>query len=424
MAEPGRIAVIKELCRKKEDYVTAFKEILKIIKGEREKPDQFGFSMYDIRGMSVHLLSRLRQDQILKCTYESNKGKWFWLADDLPVEDIERAIEEVEKEQCEKEQIELQPFTSETLLPYNVEWLEKWEQMLRDGVDMLEYWSKQINPKVIGLEYVKQVVLLSLASAGDKYGDRGRIHVLMYGDPGTAKSAIGGWLVHTLGIIGASHRTSDVGLTGDARGDTITPGILPVANERAVYIDELDKFSEKDRYGLLESMEEGEVIIHAGKTHVRLPARCRVIAGANSIKDFAPELLDRFDFKVDLKIPGIDEEKEIIAQIVEAWREAKEGYYGEELRAYLDWIKSYEPKIPDEVRKMIAILIQAFIDMNEAVRGSIRKKESIVRVAYTIAKLNRRAMKAEDMLHAIRLLYPTINGGQVTILQTLMGMVR
>lgn len=407
---------IKNLCKSKPDYLIAFKDIVSLVKGEKEKSGNFGFTMSDVRKMNPHFLGVLKSEGIIKTTYESHKRHDFWIVDDLKVEDIEEVIKEIEDEKEEIEPIQLVPGT---LVTFNKKWLEEWEQMLEKGVDMLDYWASEINPKVIGLEHIKRIALLSLASAGDKFGDRGRIHLLMWGDPGTAKSTIGSWLVHRLGIIGASHRTSDVGLTGDARGETIEPGILPIANGKAVYIDELDKFSEKDRYGLLESMEEGEVIVHAGKIHIRLPARCRVIASANVIKDFAPELIDRFDFKVELRVPDVEEEKEITSKIVEQWRKEKEGYYGEKLRAYLDWIKSYEPNISEKVREKTGILIQAFIDMREEVRGSIRKKESIVRVAYTIAKLHRRGMEVNDVIRAINILYPEINNGLIEILKKL-----
>jgi DNA replicative helicase MCM subunit Mcm2 (Cdc46/Mcm family) len=46
--------------------------------------------------------------------------------------------------------------------------------MLDNGDDMLAHLSSQVNPKVVGLERVKKAILLSLASGGDKWGDRGR----------------------------------------------------------------------------------------------------------------------------------------------------------------------------------------------------------------------------------------------------------
>ena len=121
---------------------------------------------------------------------------------------------------------------------FSTEYIEKWETMLQNGEDMLDYLAQQINPKVYQLEHVKKAIVLTLASTGDKFGDRGRIHTLLYGPPGTAKSAIGEWLVHNLGIEGISHRSSDVGLTGCAVGKEIVPGALPYANDSSLYIDE------------------------------------------------------------------------------------------------------------------------------------------------------------------------------------------
>lgn len=121
---------------------------------------------------------------------------------------------------------------------FSTDYIERWESMLETGTDMLSFLAEQINPKVYGLLNVKKAIVLSLASTNDKWGDRGRCHLLMYGPPGTAKSALGEWLVHNLGIEGISHRSSDVGLTGCVVGKDIVPGALPCANESSIYIDE------------------------------------------------------------------------------------------------------------------------------------------------------------------------------------------
>ncbi len=337
-------------------------------------------------------------------------------------EQVNEAIETAEDEKIREEikKKEEKRTYQAKFVSYNKEWIEEWKKLLDEGTDMVSYWAKKINPKVIKMEYEKTATLLSLASAQDKCGDRGRIHCLLYGEPGTAKTAIGDWLVHNLGIAGASHRTSDVGLTADVSGNEITLGALPLADGNAIYIDEVEKFPKKrDSYGLLESMEEGEIPINAGKTRTRLSARCRVIASANEIDKLPPELLDRYDFKIEMHTLETEEEKEIIAGIVSTWRREKPEYYGEKLRGYLDWIKSYEPDIPDDVRDTMSLLSQMFIDLNEEVRGSTRKKESILRVAFAIAKLNRRPMKTDDFLYAAELLYPKTNGGIIKSLRML-----
>ncbi len=115
--------------------------------------------------------------------------------------------------------------------------IEQFEKLSLEE-DMVEYWYPAINPKIVGMEDVKRAVLLSIASHGDHYGDRGRIHVLMSGDPGTAKTMITDWLVFYQGAVGASMRTSRVGLTADASGNEITLGALPKANDGLICLDE------------------------------------------------------------------------------------------------------------------------------------------------------------------------------------------
>ena len=136
------------------------------------------------------------------------------------------------------------------------ETIEQFERLSQEE-DMVEYWYPAINPKIVGMDGVKRAVLLSIASHGDHYGDRGRIHVLMSGDPGTAKTMITDWLVFYQGAVGASMRTSRVGLTADASGNEITLGALPKANDSICCLDELDKFDQKSLQGLLEAHEEG-----------------------------------------------------------------------------------------------------------------------------------------------------------------------
>lgn len=116
--------------------------------------------------------------------------------------------------------------------------LEQEFKELCETEDMLEYWYPSINPKVTGMDDVKRATVLSLASHGDRHGDRGRIHVLMYGDPGTAKTMITDWLVFKQGAVGASMRSSRVGLTADASGNEVTLGALPKANDGLICLDE------------------------------------------------------------------------------------------------------------------------------------------------------------------------------------------
>ncbi len=292
-------------------------------------------------------------------------------------------------------------------------------ELLKDEGDMLEYWAPQVNPKVKGLLHVKQAVLLCLASHGDVSGDRGRIHVLLKGDPGSAKTAITGWIVHQLGAVGCSQRTTQVGLTGDARGDEIVPGAAPKAHKSVLCIDELDKFANKDRQGLLEAMEEGIVTITAGGKDKTFEAECRVIACANRVDDFSPELQDRFDFTFDIKRPIGEEEKRVVSSIIKHWFKDKPGYKGIDLKMFLNWIRDFEPGMDDDTRVKADILLQMLIDFDDKTVGSVRRRESIIRVAYTIAKLNRRPVGIGDFLRAIRVLHPEMSDNKLRAMQHL-----
>jgi len=125
-----------------------------------------------------------------------------------------------------------------------------------DNYRALDYWSGKINPKITDLENVKKAVFSPSRATGTStaIGEGSRPS---FRRPGTRKSEIRMWIAHRLGAETVSQRTSKVGLSGDARGDEITPGALPRADGGAIAVDELDEFKPRDRQGLLESMSEG-----------------------------------------------------------------------------------------------------------------------------------------------------------------------
>ncbi len=67
-------------------------------------------------------------------------------------------------------------------------------------------------------------------------------------------------------------------------------------------------------------------------------------------------------------------------------------------------------------QKKMKELIQYHIDL-EKESTSTRQKESIIRIAYTLAKINRREIKPEDVIRAIELKYKDLNNGHLEALQ-------
>lgn len=398
---------IKALCSRNPQYKDLLLEIITVDKVYEN--DNFGWQFKDVKGFSGAHVNVLMQEGIIKYGYKSNNATHFRIA--VEREGLKQVLDEIKEEiKMETEQVVIKPILDPILA-------ERFEQLITDGKDMLEYWSKWINPKIENMESVKKALLISMASHGDRFGDRGRVHVLMHGDPGSAKSQLMSWITYQIGAMFCSQRTSKVGLTGDGSGDEITPGALPRAHKGILCVDELDKFSSKDRQGLLEAMEEGKVRIDVGKFSVTLDAEARVIGAANKIDDFSPELLDRFDFKFELKAPVGETDKRVTCCIVDHWFEDKEGYDGFDLKNYLNWISGFQPSISKEVREKIKLLLCMYIDLDEGIRGSPRRKEGILRVAYTIAKLHRRNVEVKDILTAIKLLNPNLNNGKIQALE-------
>lgn len=295
------------------------------------------------------------------------------------------------------------------------ELIEEFERLSQEE-DMVEYWYPAINPKIVGMDGVKRAVLLSIASHGDHYGDRGRIHVLMFGDPGTAKTMVTDWLVFYQGAVGASMRVSRVGLTADASGNEITLGALPRANDGIVCLDEMEKFDQKSLQGLLEALEEGRIHIDVGKIHTVIDARVRCIACANDTSKFAPELMDRFDFKFKVLKPDHEFKRRVMRSRVMNWYRPKEGYDGVNLRNYLRWIGDFTPDISDSTRVVMVKLMEMYLVLTES-DGSIRAEESLIRIAVTIAKLHHRNVYPMDMLRAIRMKHPDLNNGKMELLE-------
>ena len=203
----------------------------------------------------------------------------------------------------------------------------------------------------------------------------------------------------------------------NGRGSEVVPGALPMADGGAIYIDELDKFAKKDLAGLLEAMEEGEVTITVGRIKSKLSAKCRVIASANKTDKFSPELLDRFDIKIELRALSEEEEQDISSIIAESWRVSKPTFYGDELRAYLQYVRSFDPEITSDTHQKLRELMYHYTAIEHSIRGSARKKEAVLRVAYAIAKLNGRSLLIDDALKAIKILNETITESQLEYLR-------
>ncbi len=141
--------------------------------------------------------------------------------------------------------------------------------------------SRYICPYLIGTETAREIVGLMLFM--DIRHDR--FHLLLAGDPGSAKSnlmdfAVG---VHSNAVKVTKH-TSAAGLVGaaDQRGN-ITGGVMRTmsGDGKLIGVDELDKCNIGVKNGLLEAMQERTVTLTKAGIRHEFPAIINLIASCN-----------------------------------------------------------------------------------------------------------------------------------------------
>jgi len=188
--------------------------------------------------------------------------------------------------------------------------------------DIYNKMRQSIAPTIYGMNVEKEALALVLFSGlSKKMPDgtyiRGDIHVLLVGDPGTAKSQILTYMskLAPRSIYASGKASSAAGLTAAAVRDefgegrwTLEAGALVLADMGIACIDEIDKMEETDRSSMHQAMEQQEISVAKAGINATLKARCAILAAANPklgrFDEFIPmheqinmppALLSRFD---------------------------------------------------------------------------------------------------------------------------------
>ncbi|MBS3748146.1 MAG: AAA family ATPase [Candidatus Thermoplasmatota archaeon] len=270
-----------------------------------------------------------------------------------------------------------------------------------------ELLSKYICPELVGEKWrmIRKSTLLLLVTEVDLHC-RHRLHELLWGDAGTGKTVMLSWIEKNIqGVKINAEMTSKTGLVGDARGNSITGGLLHQYDSNIVCIDELDKMNARDQNGLLQAMEEGEYMIVKGKKREKFRAEIRAIASANELEKITKPLLDRFDFIFYLEKPSRSNRAEHTPNLVKTFLGKNQEQEINILTSYLEWIKDYEPTVRNEkVLEKIIRLIQLYIhDTHTDIDAiSFRNLEhSILRISYALAKLEKNNIETKHVKEAI-----------------------
>lgn len=240
---------------------------------------------------------------------------------------------------------------------------------LSKDVGIIDRLASSIAPTIYGMEMVKTTLVLQMFGGVRKVMKdgttmRGDIHILMVGDPGTAKSQLLKYMteISPRGVFAFGRGSSAAGLTAAAVRDdfgegrwTLEAGALVLADNGFAAIDELDKMDEKDTAAMHEAMEQQTITISKAGIMATLKSRCSILGAANpkfgrydqnrtivDQIDFPPPLLSRFDviFKIIDK-PDRNSDERLAEHVLKAHR-IGEIYRSLEMNDIMDF------EIPDE----------------------------------------------------------------------------
>jgi len=217
-----------------------------------------------------------------------------------------------------------------------------------ESADLFDRIIQSISPTIYGYEQEKEALALQLFGGVTKTMDdgtriRGDIHIVLIGDPGTAKSQMLRYmaLLAPRGIYASGKASSAAGLTAAAVKDefgegrwTLEAGALVLADKGLACIDELDKMNDQDRSSIHESLEQGTISVAKAGITATLQSRCAVLGAANpkygrfdenrSVAeqiDLPPALLSRFDAIFTMSDrPNSEQDRKVAAHILKAHR--------------------------------------------------------------------------------------------------------
>lgn len=319
---------------------------------------------------------------------------------------------------------------------FNINYLERIEDhkveiTKEDEQQIIEYSKKDnildilINsfaPNLILSREIKLAVLCFLVKAGyvDDEDERGReeIHLLIIGDPGTAKTQLllKAYDLAEKGIKASGTNTSGAGVTGAVDKDPVLnmpivlPGALALANNGHLFLDECEKMGKEESQKMLDGLEKGEFEVTKFGLNETLKSKTSLMAIGNpllgkfdpysskSINDqlnIYPPLLSRFDLAIALEDKEDEErDSQIAKSILNKFRKQKIPIYDEPkekmdeslLIKYLAYARRNFKPMPLEDDDMDNFLSEYYLDARQRGKDA-RSFEAVNRFAGAIAKL-------------------------------------
>lgn len=296
-------------------------------------------------------------------------------------------------------------------------------QELAERPDIYDVLRESFAPAIYGRGDIKQGILYQLFGApkrDDRGSDiRGNIHILLVGDPGTAKSQLLRYAhkVTPRGVFTVGNGSTKAGLTATAvqgaesldEGWTLKAGALPKGHKGLVCLDEMDKMDSDGRTGLNEALSDQQVSVSKAGISATFKAECSLLAASNPMHgrwdrwesiesqvDFDPTLLTRFDLIFVVKDSSDrGKNRDIARHMLKAASEDEVDEVEvdtELLRKYVSYARqNVEPTLSEEARQLLEdhyVEMKATAsDDSDAMPISARHLEAMERLSAASARI-------------------------------------
>ena len=327
----------------------------------------------------------------------------------------------------------------------NIQISKKEEKMIKEISEDQRVFDKLVNslaPGIYGHDRVKEAILMLFLGGVQKHRsdgvkNRGDLHVLLIGDPGSGKSQLlkRASVIAPKGKYVSGKGASGAGLTAAVVRDeflggwALEAGALVLANKGVCMIDELDKMTPEDRSAMHEALEQQSVTISKANIQATLRCETTVLAAANPKLgrfdpyeplakqiNLPPALINRFDLIFPFRDEPDSEKDETMAKFILNMHQNAEvqepDIDTELLRKYIIYARQkVHPKLTDnallEIKNYYVQMRNQGSDGDiKAIPISARQLEALIRLTEASARIRlsekatkRDAQKAIDLLH-------------------------
>ncbi len=296
-----------------------------------------------------------------------------------------------------------------------------------------------IAPTIHGHDDIKESMLLQMAGGVTKKLQKetprkGKIHILLVGDPGVGKTVMGR---SVLNLVPRARYVSGKGASGAGvtaavvRNDItkdfgLEAGAMVLANGSVLVVDEMEKMREEDVTQLHTGMEIGKITIDKANIHVTLTAETSILGIANpqfgrfdsyeiigKQINLPTSLLSRFDLIYIIKdIPDEKKDKDLVRFVLDLHmnKDIPVQLDFDFFRKFISYAKQFEPRITEESISVIekfflSMRSQGRVEETKTVGIGTRQLEGLVRMTEASAKLRLSdKTNKEDAERAVRLM--------------------